>query len=204
MHFRKFIPGTTLIALALCATTALHAAEEKSLWQRFIDWFKPAPTLEGEGPLYDELKELDDKIDRIEGRYSRERRPGNKSRLKKEMESLRAQRDALVQKILDEEAAKKNQPVAAAPASSSAKQVPASSAATAPATVPASSATAAKDVSACKPDTVFVRDTVVIHDTLYVIVAGKPGENAAPAQASEQPADSAQNAAPAATTQTSK
>ena len=185
MHFRKFIPGTTIIALALCATTALHAAEEKSLWQRFIDWFKPAPTLEGE------LKELDDKIDRIEGRYSRERRPGNKSRLKKEMESLRAQRDALVQKILDEEAAKKNQPVAAAPASSSAKQVPASSAATAPATVPASSATAAKDVSACKPDTVFVRDTVVIHDTLYVIVAGKPGESAAPAQASTQPADSA-------------
>ena len=109
----------------------------------------------------------------------------------KEMESLRAQRDALVQKILDEEAAKKNQPVAAAPASSSAKQVPASSAATAPATVPASSATAAKDVSACKPDTVFVRDTVVIHDTLYVIVAGKPGESAAPAQASTQPADSA-------------
>ena len=191
MHFRKFIPGTTIIALALCATTTLHAAEEKSLWQRFIDWFKPAPTLEGEGPLYDELKELDDKIDRIEGRYSRERRPGNKSRLKKEMESLRAQRDALVQKILDEEAAKKNQPVAAAPASSSAKQVPASSAATAPATVPASSATAAKDVSACKPDTVFVRDTVVIHDTLYVIVAGKPGESAAPAQASTQPADSA-------------
>lgn len=191
MHFRKFIPGTTLIALALCATTALHAAEEKSLWQRFIDWFKPAPTLEGEGPLYDELKELDDKIDRIEGRYSRERRPGNKSRLKKEMESLRAQRDALVQKILDEEAAKKNPPVAAAPASSSAKQVPASSAATAPATVPASSTTAAKDVSACKPDTVFVRDTVVIHDTLYVIVAGKPGESAAPAQASTQPADSA-------------
>ena len=191
MHFRKVIPGTTLIALALCATTALHAAEEKSLWQRFIDWFKPAPTLEGEGPLYDELKELDDKIDRIEGRYSRERRPGNKSRLKKEMESLRAQRDALVQKILDEEAAKKNPPVAATPASSSAKQVPASSAVSAPATVPASSVTAAKDVSACKPDTVFVRDTVVIHDTLYVIVAGKPGESAAPAQASTQPADSA-------------
>ena len=122
MHFRKFIPGTTLIALTFCATTALHAAEEKSLWQRFIDWFKPAPTLEGEGPLYDELKALDEKIDRIEGRYSRERRPGNKSRLKKEMEDLRVQRDELVQRILDEEATKKNQPAVATPASSSAKQ----------------------------------------------------------------------------------
>ena len=194
MHFRKFIPGTTLIALALCATTALHAAEEKSLWQRFIDWFKPAPTLEGEGPLYDELKALDEKIDRIEGRYSRERRPGNKSRLKKEMENLREQRDELVQKILDEEAAKKNQPAVAAPASSSAKQVSASSA-----TTPASSATVADTskpaikttATVCTPDTVFVRDTVIVHDTLYVIVAGKPGENSAPAQTSAQPADSA-------------
>ena len=190
MHFRKFIPGTTLIALTFCATTALHAAEEKSLWQRFIDWFKPAPTLEGEGPLYDELKALDEKIDRIEGRYSRERRPGNKSRLKKEMEDLRVQRDELVQRILDEEATKKNQPAVATPASSSAKQVPASSASTTR-TEAKSSAASAKEVSTCKPDTVFVRDTVVIHDTLYVIVAGKPGENSAPAQTSVQPADSA-------------
>lgn len=190
MHFRKFIPGTTLIALTFCATTALHAAEEKSLWQRFIDWFKPAPSLEGEGPLYDELKALDEKIDRIEGRYSRERRPGNKSRLKKEMEDLRVQRDELVQRILDEEAAKKNQPAVAAPASSSTKQAPASSA-NKTQTDAKSSAASAKEVSASKPDTVFVRDTVVIHDTLYVIVAGKPGENSASAQTSVQPADSA-------------
>ena len=194
MHFRKFIPGTLFIALALCATTALHAEEEKSLWQRFVDWFKPAPALEGEGPLYDELRELDVKIDRIEGRYSRERRPGNKTRLKKEMEDLKTKREMLVKKILEEEKAKKNQPAVAAPASSSAKQVPASSATTptSSATVADTSKSATKTTAAvCTPDTVFVRDTVVVHDTLYVIVAGKPGENAAPAQTNAQPADSA-------------
>jgi hypothetical protein len=191
MHFRKFIPGPLFIALALCATTALHAEEEKSLWQRFVDWFKPAPTLEGEGPLYDELRELDNQIDRTEGRYSRERRPGNKTRLKKELEDLRTKREKLVERIREEEKAKKNQPAVAAPAT-----VPASSA-----TTPASSAAVA-DTSkpavkaACTPDTVFVRDTVVVHDTLYVIVAGKPGEQQAPA-AQSNTAQSSENPAPA-------
>jgi hypothetical protein len=198
MHFRKFIPGTLFVALTLCATTALHAEEEKSLWQKFVDWFKPAPTLEGEGPLYDELRELDSKIDRAEGRYSRERRPGNKTRLKKEIEDLRTKRDKLVEKIREEEKAKKNQPLVVTPASSA--TTPASSASNAPASSVSKADSAATNTAACTHDTVFVRDTVVVHDTLYVIVAGKPGENAAPAQASEQPADSA--AAPAA--QTSK
>lgn len=184
MHFRKFIPGTLFIALALCATTALHAEEEKSLWQRFVDWFKPAPTLEGEGPLYDELRELDNQIDRTEGRYSRERRPGNKTRLKKELEDLRTKREKLVERIREEEKAKKNQPAVAAPAT-----VPASSAAT-----PASSA--ANVTEACAHDTVFVRDTVVVHDTLYVIVAGKPGEQQAPA-AQSNTAQPTENPAPA-------
>lgn len=192
MHFRKFIPGTLFIALALCATTALHAEEEKSLWQRFVDWFKPAPTLEGEGPLYDELRELDVKIDRTEGRYSRERRPGNKTRLKKELEDLKIKREKLVEKILEEEKAKKNQPAVAAPASSAA--TPASSATVADTSKPAAKTTAA----VCTPDTVFVRDTVVVHDTLYVIVAGKPGEQQAPAA---QPADSTSAATAPADTQ---
>lgn len=192
MHFRKFIPGTLFITLTLCATTALHAEEEKSLWQRFVDWFKPAPTLEGEGPLYDELRELDVKIDRTEGRYSRERRPGNKTRLKKELEDLKIKREKLVEKILEEEKAKKNQPAVAAPASSAA--TPASSATVADTSKPAAKTTAA----VCTPDTVFVRDTVVVHDTLYVIVAGKPGEQQAPAA---QPADSTSAATAPADTQ---
>ena len=85
MHFRKnvfSIFAATIVLTAFCASQSA-AEEEKSLWQRFVDWFKPAPSLEGEGPLYDELRELETQIDRIEGRYSRERRPGNKTRLKK-------------------------------------------------------------------------------------------------------------------------
>ena len=200
MHFRKFIPGTLFIALTLCATTALHAEEEKSLWQRFVDWFKPAPTLEGEGPLYDELRELDVKIDRTEGRYSRERRPGNKTRLKKELEDLKIKREKLVEKILEEEKAKKNQPAVAAPASSTA--TPASSASETPANNAASTSASASSAplsqAACAHDTIFVRDTVVVHDTLYVIVAGKPGEQQAPAA---QPADSTSAASAPADTQ---
>ena len=187
MHFRKLIPGTLFIALVLCATTSLHAEEEKSLWQRFVDWFKPAPSLEGEGPLYDELRELDNQIDRTEGRYSRERRPGNKTRLKKELEDLRTKREKLVEKILEEEKAKKNQPAVAA--------VPASSVSKADfATTPA---------AACTPDTVFVRDTIIVHDTLYVIVAGKPGEQQAPAAQSNtaQPTENPASADSATKTQ---
>ena len=191
MHFRKFIPGTLFIALTLCATTALHAEEEKSLWQKFVDWFKPAPTLEGEGPLYDELRELDNQIDRTEGRYSRERRPGNKTRLKKELEDLRTKREKLVERIREEEKAKKNQPAVAAPAT-----VPASSAAT-PASFAAVADTSKPAVkAACTPDTVFVRDTVIVHDTLYVIVAGKPSEQQAPA-AQSNTAQPTENPAPA-------
>ncbi len=190
MHFRKFIPGPLFIALALCATTALHAEEEKSLWQRFVDWFKPAPTLEGEGPLYDELRELDNQIDRTEGRYSRERRPGNKTRLKKELEDLRTKREKLVERIREEEKAKKNQPAVAAPATvpASSAATPASSAAVADTSKPAVNVT-----ETCAHDTVFVRDTVIVHDTLYVIVAGKPGEQQAPAAQSNtaQPAGEA-------------
>ena len=204
MQFRKnvfSIFAATIVLTAFCASQSA-AEEEKSLWQRFVDWFKPAPSLEGEGPLYDELRELENKIDRTEGRYSRERRPGNKTRLKKEMEDLKTKREKLIDRIREEEKAKKNQPLVAKPTSSA--TAPASSASNTPASSFSKTDSATTPAAACSPDTVFVRDTVVVHDTLYVIVAGKPGENAVPAQASEQPADSAQNAAPAATTQTSK
>ena len=182
MHFRKFIPGTLFIALTLCATTALHAEEEKSLWQRFVDWFKPAPTLEGEGPLYDELRELDNQIDRTEGRYSRERRPGNKTRIKKELEDLKIKRENLIKKIREEEKAKKNAPAATTTAAP-AQGVPASSSATAEKPAPV-----ATDI--CAHDTVFVRDTVVVHDTLYVIVSGKPAQEQPATQPAANTADS--------------
>lgn len=191
MHFRKFIPGTLFIALTLCATTALHAEEEKSLWQRFVDWFKPAPSLEGEGPLYDELRELETQIDRIEGRYSRERRPGNKTRLKKEMEDLKTKREKLIDKIREEEKAKKNAQGAtansAASPASSASNAPTSSTPSTDASTGASASSASLSQAVCAHDTVFVRDTVIVHDTLYVIVSGKPGEQQAPADSATVP-----------------
>ena len=174
MAFSKKIPGLFIVValVALCATSSF-AEEEKSLWQKFVDWFKPAPSLEGEGPLYDELRELENQIDRTEGRYSRERRPGNKTRLKKELEDLKTRRDNLVEKIRAEEEAKKN--------------APASSSAVADTSEPAKPIAA----EACAHDTVFVHDTVTVHDTLYVIVSGKPSEQQAPAaQPATTPADS--------------
>lgn len=183
MHFHKnvfSIFAATIVLTAFCASQSA-AEEEKSLWQRFVDWFKPAPTLEGEGPLYDELRELDVKIDRTEGRYSRERRPGNKTRLKKELEDLKTKREKLIDRIREEEKAKKNAPVV--------QSVAASSSATA-----ADTSKAAQAV--CAHDTVFVRDTVIVHDTLYVIVSGKPGEQQAPA-AQSNTAQPAGNASPA-------
>lgn len=183
MHFRKnvfSIFAATIVLTAFCASQSA-AEEEKSLWQRFVDWFKPAPSLEGEGPLYDELRELETQIDRIEGRYSRERRPGNKTRLKKEMEDLKTKREKLIDRIREEEKAKKNAPVV--------QTVAASSSATA-----ADTSKAAQAV--CAHDTVFVRDTVIVHDTLYVIVSGKPSEQQAPA-AQSNTAQPTGNASPA-------
>lgn len=146
--------------LLFCLTLTTNSfAEEKSLWKKFVNFFNPSPTLEGEGPLYDQLNELDAKISKTEGKYSREHRPGNKSRLKKELNDLKDEREALVQRILAEEKAKKENP---APVQSSSSEMEQSSAAT------------------CKSDTVFVhdttivKDTVIVHDTLYVIVADKP------------------------------
>ena len=193
MQFRKnvfSIFAATIVLTAFCASQSA-AEEEKSLWQRFVDWFKPAPSLEGEGPIYDELRELETQIDRIEGRYSRERRPGNKTRLKKEMEDLKTKREKLIDRIREEEKAKKN----AQSTTESSATTPASSANNAPTSstplTDASTSSASLSQAVCAHDTVFVRDTVIIHDTLYVIVSGKPGEQQAPA--AQQPADSSAN-----------
>ena len=174
----KFLVFT--LALAILVPASKSFAEEKSLWQKFVDFFNPSPTLEGEGPLYDELKELDQKISRTEGKYSRERRPGNKTRLKKELEDLRKQRDNLVERIKAGEGQAENPKSSAA--MSSAKSS-ASSSSSSTKSAPASSAQVAAE--ACIHDTVFVKDTVIIHDTLYVIVADKPA--APPADTTQAP-----------------
>lgn len=151
-RFTRAILPATLLALGLAS---LSHAEEKSLWQKFKDFFSPMPTVEGEGPEYDKLRELDKRINTLEGKYSRERRPNNKANIRKEIDKLKEERAALEEQI------RKNPPQ------------------------PSSSAAAPQsEVPTCKTDTVFVRDTVVVHDvvhdTLYVIVADKKAEGSAP------------------------
>ncbi len=162
-RFARAVLPATLLALGLAS---LSHAEEKSLWQKFKDFFSPMPTVEGEGPEYDKLRELDKRINTLEGKYSRERRPNNKANIKKELDSLKAERAALEEQI------RKNPPQ------------------------PSSSAAAPQsEVPTCKTDTVFVRDTVVVHDvvhdTLYVIVADKKAEGSTPVSPAVNSATSA-------------
>jgi hypothetical protein len=154
-RFTRAVLPATLLALGLAT---LSHAEEKSLWQRFKDFFSPMPSVEGEGPEYDKLRELDKRINTLEGKYSRERRPNNKANIKKELDALKAERAALEEQI------RKNPPQ------------------------PSSSAAAPQsEVPTCKTDTVFVRDTVLVHDTLYVIVADKKAEGSAPVTPAVEP-----------------
>ena len=188
-------------ALLVCSSSA--SAEGKSLWQSFVDFFSPTSEVEGDGPLYDELRELDRKINRVEGKYARERRPMQKDRYKKELKQLHEEREALLKKI---EAGKMaGTSSSSIVASSSSAKVASSSSVVSSSSFSSSSeeisssssewvvSSAATDsVSApvvfanqsvmvvCKPDTVYVRDTVVVHDTLYVMLAPKP--ESAPAE----------------------
>jgi hypothetical protein len=169
-------------------------AEERSMWQRFTNFFTPTGSVKGEGPIFDELRGVESQIDKIEVQYSRERRPGNKTRHRKQLDSLRNVRDSLITVIekmptssaavATSSSAKVAQSSAgAARSSSSALPSAVSSAAqSSSAAVPAVTTVAASSSAnvACVHDTVFVhdtlvvRDTVVIHDTLYVVLANKP------------------------------
>ena len=172
-------------------------AEERSVWQRFVNFFTPSGSVQGEGPIFDELRGVESQIDKIEVQYSRERRPGNKTRYRKQLDSLRNVRDSLITVI--EKMPKSSAAVATSSSanvvpskvssSSVAKSVPNVAQSSAGAVLSSSSAlpsavsSAAQSSSAsfaCVRDTVFVhdtlvvRDTVVIHDTLYVVLANKP------------------------------
>lgn len=152
--------------LVLGIATLSHA-EEKSLWQKFKDFFSPMPTVEGEGPEYDKLRDLNKRINTLEGKYSRERRPNNKANIKKELDALKAERDTL------EEELRKNPPQSSSSAIASSSAI--------------QSANSTTPATNCKTDTVFVRDTVVVHDTLYVIVADKKAEEPAPSTPAAAP-----------------
>lgn len=166
--------GRVAFAVGLVLLVSAGYAEEKSMWTKFVEFFSPSSTVEGEGPLYDQVRELDRKINRVEGKYARERRPMNKERYKKELIQLREEREALMKKIEAEEKNKGKSSSAVAKSSSSVKAVSSSSQAVSSAAQSSSSVEVAGDAAICKPDTVYVRDTVVVHDTLFVMLAPKP------------------------------
>jgi hypothetical protein len=172
--------------------------EERSVWQRFVNFFTPSGSIQGEGPIFDELRGVESQIDKIEVQYTRERRPGNKTRYRKQLDSLRSVRDSLITVIekmpvssgsvavgasgantAQSSAVQLAVPVqsvqssgalssADVPASSSLMASSSSAIETVPATEIAAVPAVASAEGACVHDTVFVHDTLVVRDTVVV------------------------------------
>ena len=190
----KSVCGAFVVLFCLGCLNNVNA-EERSMWQRFTNFFTPTGSIKGEGPVFDELKGVESQIDKLEVQYSRERRPGNKTRFRKQLDSLRNVRDSLITVIekmptssaviassSSVSAAKFAQPnVAQSSSSHAVSSAVQSSSAAVPATIAMTAVPASSSANAaCIHDTIFVhdtlvvRDTVVIHDTLYVVLANKP------------------------------
>ena len=175
----KFKSICKVFTLFVCLVSLNSAwGEERSFWQRFANFFTPTGAVKGEGPVFDELRSVESQIDKIEVQYSRERRPGNKTRYRKQLDSLRNVRDSLITVIekMPSSVTSVAQSSSSAAQSSSSAVVSVPVANSSSAMIPASSTANV----VCSRDTVFVhdtlvvRDTVVIHDTLYVVLANKP------------------------------
>lgn len=172
-------------------------AEERTFLQRFANFFTPSGSIKGEGPIFDELKGVESQIDKIEVQYTRERRAGNKTRYRKQLDSLRNVRDSLIT-VIEKMPSGSVAATSSSSVSSSAAKVAVSQPVSAAAPVQSSAANVLPASSsanvACVHDTIFVhdtlvvRDTVVIHDTLYVVLANKPE---APAPKENKKADKA-------------
>lgn len=173
------IKHSFLIAALLLLVVSAHA-DNRSVWQKIVDFFSPTPAVTCDGPECDAIRELDKKIGKVEGKYSRERRPVHKARIKKELDSLQVVRDSLwavIEAKPQADSAKVDSTVAE-PAK--VETVQPEAAKVEPAKNEVAKVEPAK-TETCVHDTVYVRDTVVVHDTLYVVVTNKPTE-AAPAQ----------------------
>ncbi|MCF0221682.1 MAG: hypothetical protein HUK19_05255 [Fibrobacter sp.] len=191
------------LLFVLCAVLLLSVSaysDNRSIWQKVVDFFSPAPAVMCDGPVCEEVRNLDSRIGKVEGRYSRERRPVHKDRLKKELDSLHVVRDSLWAIVgADIESTKKGfanvEKVQVATGQQKVVQKEVDKPGVAK--VDVAKAEVGKPESAqpeaCVHDTVYVRDTVVVHDTLYVVLTNKPSEAPAePAPATSPAAPSAQ------------
>ena len=202
LKFKSVCCVVALVCLVSLDVAWGEGDSKRGFFDSFANFFTPSGSIQGEGPVFDELKGVESQIDKVEVQYSRERRPGNKTRYRKQLDSLRNVRDSLITviekmssgsvavassnsaKSATSSASLAKVPVAAtvttSSATSSAAQV---NVTTSSASVSASSVAAIPSTPAnvvCVHDTVLVhdtlvvRDTVVIHDTLYVVLANKP------------------------------
>lgn len=189
----KSVCGAVALVCLVASNLVWGEGEKRGFFDSFANFFTPSGSVKGEGPVYDELRGVESQIDKIEVQYSRERRPGNKTRYRKQLDSLRNVRDSLITVI------EKMPTSSAVVAISSSAKIAQSSAALSSSSVvkPISSAAVPTSSAAnvvCSRDTVFVhdtllvRDTVVIHDTLYVVLANKPeaAPKAAPSKAKKK------------------
>jgi hypothetical protein len=187
MQNLKFKSVCGVVALVCLVSTNIAWSEggsKRGFFDSFVNFFTPSGSVQGEGPIFDELKGVETQIDKIEVQYSRERRPGNKTRYRKQLDSLRNVRDSLIT-VIEKMPSGVNVAQSSAALSSAAQSSSsvllntAGSSASKPissAAVPASSAANvvfSRD-TVFVHDTLVVRDTVVIHDTLYVVLANKP------------------------------
>jgi len=190
MQIFKFKSVCGVVALVCLVATNLvwGEGEKRGFFDSFANFFTPSGSVKGEGPVYDELRGVESQIDKIEVQYSRERRPGNKTRYRKQLDSLRNVRDSLItviekmptsSAVVATSSSAKIAQSSAAQSSSSVLLNTAGSSASKPISSAVVSASSAANV-VCARDTIFVhdtlvvRDTVVIHDTLYVVLANKP------------------------------
>lgn len=187
MQNLKFKSVCGVVALVCLVSTNIAWSEggsKRGFFDSFVNFFTPSGSVQGEGPIFDELKGVETQIDKIEVQYSRERRPGNKTRYRKQLDSLRNVRDSLIT-VIEKMPSGVNVAQSSAALSSAAQSSSsvllntAGSSASKPISSAAVPASSAANV-VCSRDTVFVhdtlvvRDTVVIHDTLYVVLASKP------------------------------
>ena len=187
MQNLKFKSVCGVVALVCLVSTNIAWSEggsKRGFFDSFVNFFTPSGSVQGEGPIFDELKGVETQIDKIEVQYSRERRPGNKTRYRKQLDSLRNVRDSLIT-VIEKMPSGVNVAQSSAALSSAAQSSSsvllntAGSSASKPISSAAVPTSSAANV-VCSRDTVFVhdtlvvRDTVVIHDTLYVVLASKP------------------------------
>ena len=185
----KSVCGAVALVCLVATNLVWGDGEKRGFFDSFTNFFTPTGSIKGEGPVFNELKGVETQIDKIEVQYSRERRPGNKTRYRKQLDSLRNVRDSLItviEKMPTSSAAVATSSSAnVAPSSATLSSAALSSSSVAVPVLAANSSSAVVSASSaanvvCARDTIFVhdtlvvRDTVVIHDTLYVVLANKP------------------------------